>query len=129
MRFTVAKTSHENMDFQRPLNNFFWKLFVQRSANGNADYNGQILVHEMQDPGISSIIAELTSHECGKQFYLLSFDHKDNKIYEDIKNLFLGKNSFTLGIRRKNENLLLPPPNTPLMSEDRAIVIADTRPK
>jgi len=112
-----------------PKNEIFFRRANCDSVVCLAALSGQILVHEMQDPGVSSIIAELTSHECGKQFYLVSFDHKDNKIYEDIKNLFLGKNSFTLGIRRKNENLLLPPPNTPLMSEDRAIVIADTRPK
>ena len=93
-----------------------------------AALSGQILVHEMQDPGVSSIVAELTSNDCGKQFYLSDFNLKDNQNYSDLKNHFLGENSFALGIRRENKNLLLPPSNTPLMEGDRAIIIADQRP-
>lgn len=111
-----------------PKNEIFFRRANCDSVVCLAALSGQILVHEMQDPGVSSIIAELTSHECGKQFYLADFNLEDNKEYADLKNLFLGDNSFTLGIRRKNENLLLPSPETKLLQGDRAIVISDNRP-
>ncbi|MFL2480136.1 MAG: potassium channel family protein [Verrucomicrobiales bacterium] len=111
-----------------PKNEIFFRRANCDSVVCLAALSGQILVHEMQDPGVSSIVAELTSNDCGKQFYLSDFNLKDNQNYSDLKNHFLGENSFALGIRRENKNLLLPPSNTPLMEGDRAIIIADQRP-
>ena len=111
-----------------PKNEIFFRRANCDSVVCLAALSGQILVHEMQDPGVSSIIAELTSHECGKQFYLVDFDHHNYKTYGDLRHLFRSENSLTLGIRRDNENLLLPPPETLLIDQDRAIVISDTRP-
>jgi len=111
-----------------PKNEIFFRRANCDSVVCLAALSGQILVHEMQDPGVSSIIAELTSHECGKQFYLVDFDHKTIKTYAELKDLFHGGNSFTLGVRRNNENLLLPSSESLLVSGDRAIIISDTRP-
>lgn len=124
---TLAPSVHTIVECVNPENQVFFKRVNCNSVVCVASLAGQMIVQELQDPGVSSIISELTSNAHGKQFYIINFDHS----IEDFKTLyehFNGRNATLIGIRQGDENHLLPGDDFKLTGDDRAIVISSGRP-
>jgi len=111
-----------------PQNEIFFRRANCDSVVCLASLAGQMLVQEMQDPGVASIVAELTSNECGKQFYLMNVDNQACKTYREVCARYPDDTSLLLGIRRDNENHILPAAEFSVTAGDQAILIAAKRP-
>ncbi|MEM7394809.1 MAG: NAD-binding protein, partial [Verrucomicrobiota bacterium] len=92
-----------------------------------ASLTGQMMVQELQDPGVGAIFAELTSNREGKQFYMIPLETPPEN-YGTLKEQFEKEQVIVLGIRRNEYNHLLPPPDFQLSETDQAILIATGRP-
>jgi voltage-gated potassium channel len=111
-----------------PENEIYFKRIQCDSVVCITALAGRMLIQELQDPGVGSIVEELTSNEHGKQFYVqgvagfagdyaaLSETYSDND------------QSVLLGIRRDHENHILPPPAFEVVGTDKVILIAAGRP-
>ena len=92
-----------------------------------SELNYQMMVQEIQDPGIHSICSELTSNSHGKQFYLMPIP-ENITLYDDLLIYFKPLNELVIGIRRGAENLLFPDSNIPLHTSDKVVLIGPNRP-
>jgi len=87
---------------------------------------GQMMVQELQDPGVSDVVAELTSNAHGKQFYVIAISGGER----DFKTLcveYESNDTKIIGIRRNDQNHLLPETDFVVQEGDQAIVIATQR--
>lgn len=88
----------------------------------------QIIVQELLDPGVVSIVHELTSNLSGNQLYIVDAP-RGHQTYQDIKVYCQPRDLCLLGIRRGNNNFLAPQPTFAIEENDRLICIATTRPR
>lgn len=87
----------------------------------------QIIVQELLDPGIVSVMHELTSNLSGNQLYIVQTP-SEARTYQEIKQRLQHENICLLGIRRKSENFLAPDAKFPIEKDDTMICIARVRP-
>ncbi len=87
----------------------------------------QMLVQELQDPGVSQVVSQLTSNAEGKQFYIIDLPEKYEN-YRLARKANSAAGRVPVGIRRKGTNTLLPEDNFELETGDRLILIASARP-
>ena len=92
-----------------------------------SDLTGQMMVQELQDPGVGSVISELTSNTHGSQFYIIDIP-QNAATYKDAVDRFAKQEILTLGIRRKEDNILMPPADLKLEKDDKIVLIASRRP-
>ncbi|MHC4526746.1 MAG: potassium channel family protein, partial [Planctomycetota bacterium] len=92
-----------------------------------ASLAGQMLVQELQDPGMGAIVSELTSNAHGKQFYVTEIKEPAES-YKDLLGKYDKHEATLLGVRRGRENFILPGPDFRIHAGDRAILIASGRP-
>ena len=88
---------------------------------------GQMMVQELQDPGVGSIISELTSNIHGKQFYLVDLP-KDWDTYRHVLDKYRDGKTLPVGIRRNTGNIILPEADFKLEPGDRIILVSSGRP-
>lgn len=110
-----------------PENQVFFERANCNSVVCVASLAGQIIVQELQDPGVSTVVSELTSNNHGMQFYIIDIAH-DAKDYKALNDHYEGENVKLIGIRRGDENHLLPDHKFKTIQGDRAIVISSGRP-
>ncbi len=87
---------------------------------------GQMMVQELQDPGVSDVVAELTSNTQGKQFYIVEISGGER----DFKTLcveYESNDTKLIGIRRAGQNHILPQTDFVVRKGDQAIVISTQR--
>ena len=88
----------------------------------------QIIVQELLDPGVFSILYEITSNVVGNQIYIIKAQPQMQK-YADVKNFFAHQEgTCLLGIRRAERNFIAPTSSLALMEGDSIICIAKERP-
>ena len=92
-----------------------------------ASLTGQMVVQELQDPGVSDVVAELTSNKHGRQFYIAEIKGELSN-YKAVHDRYTGSESVVVGIRRGQENILVPSNDFQIESGDRAVLIASNRP-
>ncbi len=85
----------------------------------------KIIVQELLDPGVLSIVHELTTNLSGNQLYLIKTPPQA-RTWQDVKQHY--SNICLLGIRRGNANHLAPSETFPLVANDRVVCIAQERP-
>lgn len=85
----------------------------------------KIIVQELLDPGVLSIVHELTTNLSGNQLYLIKTPAQA-RTWQDVKKHY--GNICLLGIRRGNANHLAPLETFPLVADDRIVCIAQERP-
>lgn len=90
--------------------------------------SGQIMTQEIQDPGISAVIKELTSNTIGKQMYLVAVPKECANVRE-LAQYFESRQSLLTGIRRGETSIIVPNSDTTLVLGDQAIVISKQRPQ
>jgi voltage-gated potassium channel len=87
----------------------------------------QLLVQELQDPGVTEVIKQLTTNSQGKQFYVI--DAPDGVgTYGELVTYYLARDGQVLGLVRDDATHLIPKYETGLKSGDRVILIAENRP-
>lgn len=88
---------------------------------------GQMMVQELQDPGVHEVLTQLTTNEQGKQFYIV--DPKSGDVtFADAKQRIDSENAQVIGIQRGDQPNLLPPSAFQLERGDRIILVAAARP-
>ena len=87
----------------------------------------QLMVQELQDPGVNDIVTELTTNALGKQFYVVKIpENIDN--YGQAIDKYSVPDRLVIGLYRGQESILLPESETPVEPGDRLILIASSRP-
>lgn len=88
--------------------------------------SSQLMVQELQDPGVADIVSELTSNTVGQQIYVTDLP-KSFSTFLEVRDAFLERDDVVVGIRRKQSNLISPSLRTELRPGDQAIIIASER--
>jgi len=110
-----------------PENEVFFRRAHCDSVVCIASLAEQMLVQELQDPGIAQIVSELTSNARGRQFYIIDLPAAEGT-YAEVRKLFDAKDAVTMGIRRDEENFIAPPDDFAIRQGDRLILVASHRP-
>lgn len=87
-----------------------------------------LLVQEMQDPGIQGIIAEMTSNIVGQQLYLVSIEKMEKWTAGELTQWSIKNAMVFIGIYRDDRTYLNCDSDFPIKTGDRAIMIALSRP-
>jgi voltage-gated potassium channel len=122
--FPEAYTIVECID---PENQVFFERAKCNSVVCVASLAGQMIVQELQDPGISTVVSQLTSNTHGMQFYIIDIIH-DAKNYKALNDHYEAIDAKLIGIRRGEENHLIPAHEFKIIEGDKAIVISSGRP-
>lgn len=110
-----------------PENEIFFKRAHCDSVVCIASLAEQMLVQELQDPGIAQIVSELTSNARGRQFYIVDLPQAEGT-YAEVRKQFDEKDAITMGIQRDGENFILPADDFDIRKGDRLILVAAQRP-
>ena len=110
-----------------PENVIFFKRAGCDSVVCIASLSGQMVVQELQDPGVSAVVSELTSNKQGKQFYIAEIS-SGCADFAAAKARYSNDSTLLLGIRRADENILLPALDFKLQPGDRAVLVGAKRP-
>ena len=86
--------------------------------------SSQLIAQEMKDPGLNSVLAELTTNAHGKQWFIV--DAPKVERFGQIRAHF--ESCVVIGLVRGQRNLLAPPDDTVVEPGDRVAVIASRRP-
>ena len=92
-----------------------------------ASLTEQMLVQELQDPGVAQVVSELTSNAHGRQIYIID-PSEDRLDYGSLRADYGNGDIVLLGIRRDNDNHILPDDGFDIRSGDKLILIASKRP-
>ncbi len=85
----------------------------------------KIIVQELLDPGVLSVMHELTTNLSGNQLYIVKTPPQA-RIWRDVKQHY--RDACLLGIRRGKANHLAPRETFALSADDRVVCIAAERP-
>ena len=111
----------------KPENVVFFRRCHCDSVISMASLTGQMMIQELQDPGVNTIVSELTSNATGKQIYITKLKTPATN-FRDVREMYKDENCILLGIRREEENHILPEPGFAVHPGDQAILISDRRP-
>ncbi len=90
--------------------------------------SSQLVVQELQDPGVNAVLAELTSNAEGKQFYIVNIP-PGMQTAGALRTACAKQKAVLIGLQRAAKNVLLPEEHDPVEAGDRAILIAPERPR
>lgn len=93
-----------------------------------AELRGNLLIQELQDPGVKAVIADLTSNCGGEQIYMVPLEGWAEQNYNDLALTCLQSGLALVGVIRGSEHLLAPEPSMPLKSIKKAILVGRERP-
>lgn len=96
----------------------------------------QMLVQEMQDPGLHEVVSEMTTNLRGKQCYIVALETKPDAgetaiglRFVEFQHKCLDRDILVMGLERNAEKILAPDRDLELRAGDRAIVLAQGRPQ
>ncbi len=99
------------------------------SAICAAELASGLIVQELQDPGVKSIIADLCSDTSGHQVYVVPIENAAGRSFKSLAHWGLANACAILGIRRGEDNRLGCTAEDALAAGDKAILIAADRPR
>lgn len=99
------------------------------SAICAAELASGLIVQELQDPGVKSIISDLCSDTSGHQVYFIPIGNPEGRRFRNLAAWGLANSCAVVGLRRGPENLLGLGADQPLALGDKAILIAVDRPR
>ncbi len=123
---TICPEIYSIVECVDPGNEVFFKRAHCDSVVCLSALTDQLIVQELQDPGVSAIVNELTSNTAGKQFYIVE-PKGQFATYAALQAAYDAQTAL-LGIQRAGENLLLPAPSLAIEAGDKVILVADGRP-
>jgi voltage-gated potassium channel len=86
-----------------------------------------LISREILDPGVNSIIMDLTSNATGSEMYIINIVVKDKKNFRDLQLRGLDKNVSVIGISRNGKPMVGCLPDEIIQQNDRAIIIGAER--
>lgn len=86
-----------------------------------------LVIQELQDPGVKKIIHELTSNSFGLQIYLVPISNLKNWRFKEVVDWGLQNQYTVLGLLRNGKNLLNCALNEKVENTDKAIIIGSNR--
>ncbi len=110
-----------------PENEIFFRRARCDSVVCIASLAEQMLVQELQDPGVAQVVSELTSNSRGRQIYIVPPPGPTGS-YKDARSQYTDGNVILLGVRRDEENFILPDEDFAMRDGDRLILISSRRP-
>ena len=124
---TIHPEAYTIVECTNPENSIFFRRAKCDSVISIASLTGQMMIQELQDPGVNTIISELTSNAKGKQIYISKLKTQANN-YRDVKDMYRDDKVILIGIRRGADNFVMPEPGFPVCIGDQVILISDKRP-
>ena len=116
------------VECMNPENEIYFRRVNCDSVVCIASLASKMMIQELQDPGVGAVVEELTSNQHGRQFYLHEVGSFYPK-YADLVDHYAGNEEcMLLGIRRGDENHLLPKADFAMAPADKAIFVASARP-
>ena len=125
---SLNKDVYTVVECLEPTNEIYFQRTGCDSVVCIASLTEQIMVQELLDPGIGTVLSELTSNVHGNQFYMMDIPAGSAKTVEQLDRQARQSGAILIGIRREQTNHLVPPADYPLQTDDKAILIAATRP-
>ena len=107
-----------------PQNVNFFKHAKVDSIICRATLASQVMVQEIQDPGVNEVISELTSNEFGGQIYLKSISK--NQTVAELR-ATVSEGETLIGVRQGGKNIFSPNSTLNITSADQAILIAEKK--
>jgi voltage-gated potassium channel len=92
-----------------------------------SDFRSNLIIQELEDPGLKNILMELTSNEHGDQFYLVTIESMQQWTYRELVLWGLEKNYSVTGILRGGKTSLDCTPDFQIEKGDRAVLIGRQR--
>jgi len=123
----VCPGVHTIVQCVNPENAVFFERANVDSVVCLSSLSSQLMVQELQDPGINTVLRDLTSNIAGKQFYIVDAPSEIQR-WNDLRQHFEDQNILLIGLRRGQENVLTNSADDAIESGDLAIVIAANRP-
>lgn len=93
-----------------------------------AELSSGLLVNEMLDPGLSSVVRRMTSNLSGQSFYLTRVAASDGGHFADVKQILEDQGFVPLGFKRGDDVQLNPDGDTSVYADDLVVVLGDRRP-
>lgn len=124
---TIHPDAYTVVECINPENAIFFRRAKCDSVISIASLTGQMMIQELQDPGVNTIISELTSNAKGKQIYISKLKTQANN-YRDVQDMYSGDEVILIGIRRDGENFVMPESGFPVRIGDQVILISGRRP-
>lgn len=124
---TIHPEAYTIVECISPENAIFFRRAKCDSVISIASLTGQMMIQELQDPGVNTIISELTSNAKGKQIYISKLKTQANN-YRDVQDMYSDDEVILIGIRRDEENFVMPESGFPVRIGDQVILISDRRP-
>ena len=110
-----------------PANERFFRQANCNSVLCVSTLSEQMLVQELLSPGVGDVVAQLTSNEHGKQFYITDMP-ENYENYRAARKANSNPGRVPVGIQRDGRSNLLPEDEFQIQSGDRLILIASDRP-
>lgn len=92
-----------------------------------SDFRSNLIIQELEDPGLKNILMDLTSNQRGEQFYLVKVEKMKQWKYRELVLWGLEKGYSVAGIVRNGEPSLNCPADFQLMQGDKAVLIGRER--
>ena len=124
---TLSPSVFTVVECVNPENQGFFRRANCDSVVCIASLSEQMLVQELQDTGVAQVVSELTSNAHGRQFYIIEVP-EELATYREARARYNDQNVVLMGIRRGEENFILPGDDFSIEKGDRAILISSERP-
>jgi voltage-gated potassium channel len=92
----------------------------------SSEFSTNLIIQELQDPGVKEIIYNLTSNRIGHQVYIVSMK-SNGKTYKDLVLWGLDNSNSVIGIIRGSKDIHNVKPDEVLQDGDKAIIIGQNR--
>lgn len=94
-----------------------------------AGFTTNFMVQELLDPGVQSVLDQLTSTDYGQQMFLVDFEATEAKPIRELHVWAQGERALLLGFQRDGETTVNPSMDVEARPGDKLVLIAQRRPK
>ena len=92
----------------------------------SSEFSTNLIIQELQDPGVKEILYKLTSNRVGQQVYLVDIK-SESKSYKDLVMWSLEKSYSIIGLLRGKDSIMNVGSNEMIIPNDKAIIIGVER--
>lgn len=92
-----------------------------------SEFTSNLIIQELQDPGVKDIVMEITSNKFGQQIYINSIHFEGRVNYKELLLWGFENNISIIGIMRDAKPKLNCPPQEKIQNSDKAISIGRSR--
>lgn len=92
-----------------------------------SDLRSNLIIQEIQDPGVKDVVEDLTGNQTGEQFYFVPIESMKEWNYRELVLWGLSNGYSVLGVRRGGETLLGCRAEDAIQKGDRAVLVGTKR--